>query len=333
MPGLDQQLRVTLFLCSGLCNKTHQTGRLINNRKLSHHSGVWKSESRTPAFSAEGRPPGSQPAPPPCPPREEGGGARWCPLQERLALPPRLRPPEGCAPKTPPLSTWQGALGFQGMNLGVGAPNIQTEAEVTAPSRIFCQSLTFPHGRAVLLGPLTLLLSARVPLPHKVSYSVSSCVSSDTSFPSIRQEPTFGPWKRTPFLQQLHPQASSLHLRGAKAERKGVREQLCAPASSDLLSCAFSLSVLPSLALQERGISQTLPAPFLYVCLTPTLGFPGGSDSKESACDAGDQGSIPGSGRSPGEGKGNPLQYSCLENPMDRGACQATVPGVGKSQT
>ena len=189
-----------------------------------------------------------------------------------------------------------------------------------------------PHGRAVLLGPLTLLLSAQVPLPHKVSYSVSSCVSSDTSFPSVRQEPTFRPWKRAPFLQQLHPQASSLHLRGAKAERKGVRKQLCAPASSDLLSCAFSLSILPSLALQERCISQTLPAPFM-VCLTPTLGFPGGSDSKESACDAGDQRSIPGSGRSPGEGKGNPLQYSCLENPMDRGACQATVPAVAKSQT
>ena len=49
-------------------------------------------------------------------------------------------------------------------------------------------------------------------------------------------------------------------------------------------------------------------------------GFPGGSDDKESACSAGDQGSIPGSGRSPGEGNGNPLQYSCLENPMDRGA-------------
>ena len=50
------------------------------------------------------------------------------------------------------------------------------------------------------------------------------------------------------------------------------------------------------------------------------LGFPGGSDGKESACNAGDLGSIPGSGRSLGEGNGNPLQYSYLENPMDRGA-------------
>ena len=48
-------------------------------------------------------------------------------------------------------------------------------------------------------------------------------------------------------------------------------------------------------------------------------GFPGGSDGKESACNAGDLVSIPGSGRSPGDGNGNPLQYSCLENPMDRG--------------
>ena len=49
-------------------------------------------------------------------------------------------------------------------------------------------------------------------------------------------------------------------------------------------------------------------------------GFPGGSDGKASACNAGDTGSIPGSRRSPGEGNGNPLQHSCLENPMDRGA-------------
>ena len=51
------------------------------------------------------------------------------------------------------------------------------------------------------------------------------------------------------------------------------------------------------------------------------LGFPGGSDGKESACNVGDLGSIPGLGRSPGDGKGYPLQYSGLENPMDRGAC------------
>ena len=53
----------------------------------------------------------------------------------------------------------------------------------------------------------------------------------------------------------------------------------------------------------------------------------GGSDSKESACNAGDPGSIPGSGRSPRKGNGNPLQHSCLENPMDRGAWWATVHG------
>ena len=61
--------------------------------------------------------------------------------------------------------------------------------------------------------------------------------------------------------------------------------------------------------------------------------FPGGSEVKASASNAGDLGSIPGSGRSPGEGNGNPLQYSCLENPMDRGAWWATVHGVAKSQT
>ena len=63
------------------------------------------------------------------------------------------------------------------------------------------------------------------------------------------------------------------------------------------------------------------------------VGFRGGSDSKESACKAGDLGSTPESGRSPGEGNDNPLQYSCLENPMDRGAWWATVNGVTKSWT
>ena len=59
----------------------------------------------------------------------------------------------------------------------------------------------------------------------------------------------------------------------------------------------------------------------------------GGSEDKASACNVGDLSLIPGLGRSPGEGNGNPLQYSCLENPMDRGAWQATVHGVTKSQT
>ena len=57
-----------------------------------------------------------------------------------------------------------------------------------------------------------------------------------------------------------------------------------------------------------------------------SMGFPGGSDGKASACNGGDLGSIPGLGRSSGEGNDNPLQYSCLENPMDRGAWQTTVP-------
>ena len=63
------------------------------------------------------------------------------------------------------------------------------------------------------------------------------------------------------------------------------------------------------------------------------LGFPGGSDSKESACNAGDPSSISGSERFPGDVNGDPLQYSCLENPTDRGAWWAAVHGVPKSQT
>ena len=63
------------------------------------------------------------------------------------------------------------------------------------------------------------------------------------------------------------------------------------------------------------------------------MGFPGSSDGKEPACNAGDPGLIPGSGRSPGERNGNPLPHSCLENPMNRGAWQTKVHGVAKSRT
>ena len=79
---------------------------------------------------------------------------------------------------------------------------------------------------------------------------------------------------------------------------------------------------------------------FLHICASISQvwysGYrliPGGSEDKASACHAGDQGLIPGLGRSPGEGNGNPLQYSCLENPMDGGAWWATVHGVTKSRT
>ena len=75
--------------------------------------------------------------------------------------------------------------------------------------------------------------------------------------------------------------------------------------------------------------------PECYFCSYPRLliHFPGGSDGKESACSAGDPGFIPGLGRSLGEGNGNPLQCSCLGNPMDGGAWQAPVHGVTKSRT
>ena len=73
----------------------------------------------------------------------------------------------------------------------------------------------------------------------------------------------------------------------------------------------------------------------LLRCLVPLrlcflMGFSSDSDGEESVCNAGDLGSIPGSGRSPGEGNGNPLQYSCLENPTDRGIWRATVHGGHK---
>ena len=81
----------------------------------------------------------------------------------------------------------------------------------------------------------------------------------------------------------------------------------------------------------RRDPAQWVGPPF---CSSTTpLGFPGGSEGKASAVNAGRQGSIPGSGRSPGEGNGNLLQYSRLENPMDGGAWWATGYGVAKSRT
>ena len=83
----------------------------------------------------------------------------------------------------------------------------------------------------------------------------------------------------------------------------------------------------------HRPLNKYLLNEFTFRSHIQELRITGGSDGKEPACHVGDPGSIPGSGRSPGEGNGNPLQYSWLENPVDRGAWRVTVHGVAKSQT
>ena len=123
----------------------------------------------------------------------------------------------------------------------------------------------------------------------------------------------------------------------------------CVPCLLVFLDCLLKSRIL-SLIKSNLLISSFLPSiliPFLsrtiFFCLPScrslplfekiSLYFPGGSDSKVSAYNAGDLGSVPGSGRSPGEGNGKPLRYFCLENPMDGGAWEATVHGVAKSRT
>ena len=93
---------------------------------------------------------------------------------------------------------------------------------------------------------------------------------------------------------------------------------------------SFNLASFPplkSLMLVLGSEVLCLYRSFLRDCILVFKGFPGGAEVKASACNVGDLGSIPGLGRSPGEGNGNPLQYSCLENPMDGGAWWATFHG------
>ena len=97
----------------------------------------------------------------------------------------------------------------------------------------------------------------------------------------------------------------------------GVRRVLKSPTIIVLLSISPFMSISVCLMYWEISLRR----------------FPGGSDGKVSACNAGDLGSIPGLGRSPGEGNGNPLQYSCLENSVDGEAWWATVYGITKSRT
>ena len=96
--------------------------------------------------------------------------------------------------------------------------------------------------------------------------------------------------------------------------------------SKRYISCSLACS-------NRKTTTRACPCSFGYVCLySRDWGFSGGSDGKESVCNVGELDSVPGLGRSPGEGNGNPLQYSCLENSMDRGAWWVIAHGVTKSQ-
>ena len=106
------------------------------------------------------------------------------------------------------------------------------------------------------------------------------------------------------------------------------------PTPGDLLNPRIKLTspILASGSSNLRRVINWEIGIDVYTLLYVKGGFPGGSDGEEPACNAGDLGSIPGSERSPGEGNGNPLQYSCLENPRDRGTWQTIVHRVAKSQ-
>ena len=162
------------------------------------------------------------------------------------------------------------------------------------------------------------------------------------SYPSVSQ--LRSPWQNTVDLGTWVTDSS--HSSGGwrpQAEAPAAKQPLFIP----LAVCAWAFShwvpvETDSSLLSSAKVSDPMGSePHLYFYLFilyflkpfTYLGFPGGSNDKESACSAGDLGSISGSARSPGEGNGNPLQYSCLENPMDRGAWWASVPGAAKSQT
>ena len=126
-------------------------------------------------------------------------------------------------------------------------------------------------------------------------------------------------------MRRLNPPSTKIQLILARC-LLGFPGSVCATSrssGSDLQSC-LSLASLPF------DLDSSLS---FYPTTSALLGFPGGSEGKASACNVGDSGSIPGSGRSPGGGNGHPLQHSFLENPMDGGAWWTTVHRVTKSQT
>ena len=145
-------------------------------------------------------------------------------------------------------------------------------------------------------------------------------------------------------LLQLHPQylwhpssssPQTLVVEDQKAAERGRLKGASEPGlrikgTHSILQTIQSQGHHPSFTFSHRGISCFICTAFSQE-FPYLLGFPGGSDGKESACSVGDSGSIPVLGSSPEEGQGNPLQYSCRENPIDRGAWQDI--GVAKSWT
>ena len=129
-------------------------------------------------------------------------------------------------------------------------------------------------------------------------------------------------------LKTPHPNPITLEVRLSTYEfREDTDIQSIALSHSDIdsfskLLCVYVLDLVLHTGQEGRAKRRHCPSD-----------FPGDSDGKESACNAGDLGLIPGLGRSFGEGNGNPLQYSCLENPMDRGAWHATIHAVAESRT
>ena len=136
-------------------------------------------------------------------------------------------------------------------------------------------------------------------------------------------------------------------LRGSSVHCTLSDENICPPHSSQAVNVTTISYSLYLTALQsfvtwrphlDRELRKSRPW-VLFIFVSPAFDrvsgtyFLGGSDGKESVCNAGDLGLIPGLGRSPGEGNSYPLQYSCLKNPMDREAWQATVRRMAKSRT
>ena len=109
-----------------------------------------------------------------------------------------------------------------------------------------------------------------------------------------------------------------------KVKSESEVTQLC-PTLPNPMDCSLPRSSIHGI-FQARVLEWHVLVPFIK-------DFPGDSGGKESTCNTGDPDSISGSGRSHGEGNGNPFQYSCLDNPMDRGVWRATVHGVTKSWT